>query len=64
MKYETWYKIWCEKCDTPNWFESNDYSIGFECYKCGHKWRDEIDNMINLISIDKIECEIGLEKPE
>ena len=61
MQTETWYRIWCEGCQTPNWLCNgtiDDLTVpdleGFECFNCGKKHEfpegyppsDEIDYVV------------------
>lgn len=68
MYCEIWFKIWCEKCNIPNWFcngNPDDLTIpdieGFECFNCRHKW-EIMDGEEEII--EDIEYETGREKPE
>lgn len=46
---ETWYKIWCPRCEIPNWIcngDTSDMTVpdieAIECFNCGKKfWIDE-----------------------
>lgn len=66
MQAETWCKIWCEGCNTPNWLcvgNIDDLTKpdleGFECFGCGkrHEFFDDYP------ASDEIAYEVGLEKP-
>jgi len=67
MYIETWYKIWCDKCDAINWLCDGDTSDmtqsdveGFVCFKCCHTHR--LDK-ITIPSYNPQDYETGLEQP-
>lgn len=72
MTVETWYKIWCDKCNTVNWICDGNVSDltqpdieGFICRQCkvAHSFSDQ--TMIEMgIGIDPEYFEIGKEKPD
>lgn len=65
---ETWHKIWCPKCDTPNWFNDGDTSdmtksdlSGLRCFKCSHIWAIYEEETGDEPYED--ECETGVARP-
>lgn len=76
MYIETWYKIYCDKCKTANWFCDGDISdctaVGIEaceCFKCNHRWWiDDAGDMFREEDVSPEEhlenhSTKGLEKP-
>ena len=75
MYIETWYKIFCDKCKTANWFCDGDTSdctgVNIEacqCFKCDHCWPIDDTFLDDLTHEDEQEsleskADKGLEKP-
>jgi len=70
MIIESWYKIWCPKCDAHNWICNGDESdlsgiIDIEavkCRKCDHIfWFGYVDD--NPKIIEDSNWELGIERP-
>jgi hypothetical protein len=66
MNYDTWYKIWCDDCQTVNWVCDGDISDmtqldidGFVCRKCR---KLHIFDLEWAPSLDAENYEIGLEQ--
>lgn len=45
MYTEVWFKIWCPKCEKPNWVCDGDPTDltgvdieAIKCWKCSHSW--------------------------
>lgn len=65
MSFETWYKIWCDKCGAVNWLCDGDTSdmtamdiVGFLCHQCGAAnpmMEDDLDDPENY--------DLGLKMP-
>lgn len=72
MRCESWLKVWCPKCSTPNWFSQGDPDdmTGVDCeegrcYKCRHVW--SFINELDIYWTDDNEeyiVEEGLECPK
>ena len=70
---ETWWRIWCSECDTPNWVcggDMNDMSQidieGFECWKCEHEcclYDEEEQEDMGLGPGLQMHCVQGRESP-
>lgn len=62
---ETWFKFWCEKCNTINWLEDSDNIDGFICHKCKEpNFLIENDILRKVVGGDNPDCfETGEERP-
>ena len=62
---EIWCKMWCDKCDSINWFGDYDYIEGFVCHKCktpNFLIQEELLRKMGIGNDPEV-FEDGLEKP-